>query len=771
MIRLKRWNISRALTKMILYMTLTMLLMVTLLSKILYDKFEQIGLKNAYEVNQKLLAQLAYNLDYMNETVRSISITQYFTPGNTLLMQAKDMDTFDKIKSVNAFHNIIVNNPLLHSAILYNHRTGDYHFIDSAEDRELMARFKENGDLPILKPIPRILNQEPVFTYFMYEKGDKDIFDNGALVLNVKMDWLRNELNKFINDDTNYMIVNNQGQVIIDAKNKFQPFETVRWQDFQGLNEARQSDSHMFAYTNNERRLVSFLDIPGTEWAFISDTPSDSVFHFILEVKRQTMLCAVLGMFFAVLVSVALSRIFYSPMGNLVKKVKSVAGEMGDAKDEADYIEKAFRISIDRYTAYKTSTQDLMKENAIKSLLMDSHSASAAGIESLRELSDFFRPGRFYFLVLLTFDQLKHYERMSTAEKQLVKFTVLNIAGEVFGEWEACEKTYLGDGEFVYLLGTNSPDIDSQMKTLHQNIRIFQSLFNRVHKSITMSAMIAKPSEENIKLPDLYKEAQRLRQYRLSFGSACVIESGAVLPQAAEPLYPANMEKKLVEAVKAKNPEGMKDAYVQFIAALGRCDEHRLMLSLLQLSLAIGQTLHETNRNRFEKMSVDPGRFQSDILQSDTLEEMEIQFFQLFEKIAAHSSQPIEMKHQVIVQSVIDYIHLHLADEDLSPKAIAAEFKLSVGHLGDLFKQVVETSISKYIFDLRMEKVKYLLRTTDKSVKEVAASAGLYNEANFYKAFKKEFGVTPNEYRLHTAVEGVKGSYPEKARKSGEMTV
>jgi YesN/AraC family two-component response regulator len=40
-----------------------------------------------------------------------------------------------------------------------------------------------------------------------------------------------------------------------------------------------------------------------------------------------------------------------------------------------------------------------------------------------------------------------------------------------------------------------------------------------------------------------------------------------------------------------------------------------------------------------------------------------------------------------------------------------------------------------------------LLKNTSKSVKEIAAKVGYNNEATFYKLFKKQYGITPAEYR------------------------
>ena len=49
-----------------------------------------------------------------------------------------------------------------------------------------------------------------------------------------------------------------------------------------------------------------------------------------------------------------------------------------------------------------------------------------------------------------------------------------------------------------------------------------------------------------------------------------------------------------------------------------------------------------------------------------------------------------------------------------------------------------------------MEHAAELLRGTHLSVTEIAAACGIENSSYFYTLFKKQFGMTPNEYkRLH----------------------
>jgi transcriptional regulator GlxA family with amidase domain len=55
--------------------------------------------------------------------------------------------------------------------------------------------------------------------------------------------------------------------------------------------------------------------------------------------------------------------------------------------------------------------------------------------------------------------------------------------------------------------------------------------------------------------------------------------------------------------------------------------------------------------------------------------------------------------------------------------------------------------VGRWIRDVRLERARDLLRTTDAAVKEVASRVGYANESAFARAFMREHGVSPARYR------------------------
>lgn len=78
---------------------------------------------------------------------------------------------------------------------------------------------------------------------------------------------------------------------------------------------------------------------------------------------------------------------------------------------------------------------------------------------------------------------------------------------------------------------------------------------------------------------------------------------------------------------------------------------------------------------------------------------------------------------------------------------LAAQFSISETSLKNYFRGVFGQNISIYLREVRMKKAAELLATTRLSVAEVAEQVGYMNQSKFASVFKKQFGLSPLEYR------------------------
>lgn len=101
------------------------------------------------------------------------------------------------------------------------------------------------------------------------------------------------------------------------------------------------------------------------------------------------------------------------------------------------------------------------------------------------------------------------------------------------------------------------------------------------------------------------------------------------------------------------------------------------------------------------------------------------------------------------VKKAMDYIY-HNLTEQITLDDIAKAVGMSRSHFSTVFKATLGVTLWDYICEKRIELVmRKLEQETDKSMLEIALECGFNNTANFNKAFKKQTGRTPREYKVH----------------------
>lgn len=99
------------------------------------------------------------------------------------------------------------------------------------------------------------------------------------------------------------------------------------------------------------------------------------------------------------------------------------------------------------------------------------------------------------------------------------------------------------------------------------------------------------------------------------------------------------------------------------------------------------------------------------------------------------------------VKETIHYILWHYMDQNLSIKVLADHADLSQNYLCSLFKQNTGTTINNVMMDVRIEKAKKLLRTSDLRLYEIANKVGMADPNYLSSMFKSRCGMTPSQYR------------------------
>lgn len=122
-----------------------------------------------------------------------------------------------------------------------------------------------------------------------------------------------------------------------------------------------------------------------------------------------------------------------------------------------------------------------------------------------------------------------------------------------------------------------------------------------------------------------------------------------------------------------------------------------------------------------------------------------LQFMVEINRLARTNVTPVPKREEPdLVSQVLAYIGNHY-QESITLESLAAEFYVSKYHLSHEFSHRVGTSVYRYVIFRRLMQARELMAEGN-APGEVYQHCGFGDYANFYRAFKGEYGISPREF-------------------------
>jgi transcriptional regulator GlxA family with amidase domain len=109
-------------------------------------------------------------------------------------------------------------------------------------------------------------------------------------------------------------------------------------------------------------------------------------------------------------------------------------------------------------------------------------------------------------------------------------------------------------------------------------------------------------------------------------------------------------------------------------------------------------------------------------------------------------SQPQEA---AFMQKINALITVNLGNENFDTNALCKAMSMSRTQLFRRLKLLIRLAPAHHIKNMRLQKAKELLETTDLTVSEIAFKTGNQTVSHFTKIFKKQYGIPPSVFRLN----------------------
>lgn len=107
------------------------------------------------------------------------------------------------------------------------------------------------------------------------------------------------------------------------------------------------------------------------------------------------------------------------------------------------------------------------------------------------------------------------------------------------------------------------------------------------------------------------------------------------------------------------------------------------------------------------------------------------------------------MDNKELINKAVEYAAAHAGNADITLEDIANHAGFSMDYFNRMFLSHTGFTVMAYVGYRRLKKAVILLRNTDKTVLDIALEVGYSSHEGFTKAFKKEYGMTPSDYRRY----------------------
>lgn len=343
---------------------------------------------------------------------------------------------------------------------------------------------------------------------------------------------------------------------------------------------------------------------------------------------------------------------------------------------------------------------------------------------------------------------------LSYTDRSLLLYAVQNIAEELLSE-EACfESVVYDDSRFAWFMqARNGGSFERMRLFVEENLDAIQRNC-RVLLQLSISVAMHRHRLQWEELPDISAELQRLlfRGTGRKHEMVMYLETDA---DAAEDRRQAKLRgeinkfAKIVKLFEAGDPGSFLEQLKKWLDGFMEQDDPLFMEAYYTAA-----TFLLSSMNRLADGSASDPALVKKLLHLDSFGSRGAAcqcLLDTAECIIAREGEEQERTSEAFIRQLDKYIELHLSD-DLSLLRLAEIARFNPQYLSRLYKQVMGIGISDRILELRLTEAKRLLDDTHHKVQDIAVKVGFQSAPYFTRFFKKQTGLTPQEYRTRRAL-------------------
>ncbi|MDF2888382.1 MAG: two component transcriptional regulator, AraC family [Lacrimispora sp.] len=353
-----------------------------------------------------------------------------------------------------------------------------------------------------------------------------------------------------------------------------------------------------------------------------------------------------------------------------------------------------------------------------------------------------------FYILSVTIDDFNVVRKKGDfMDLELLIFTMDNILDELFGRHHRSEVFQYGEYDFAVAVNREEQDYETFFTEMEKEFGIFVNC-SRQYYGLGVSGAL---SGECMGIQEL-KDAitQNRDTLKLRFFS----ESGKL--HSYEPnireivALPSEYHNSVLESLAAEHHfygiRKFMEGFFCFLKEKNRWEpeEIRYLLRKAYGTLSAAFARGRVDIDMFlDKNGLNMEASINDYTYLEKIRLSVLELVELYKKEYESNSGRILRKEVAEAKS---FVRSHMKEE-LQVADIAALVNMSGSYFSHVFKKEEGISFLEYVYRVRMDHARYLLKSSDLKVNEIADEVGILNPNYFSTQFKKSVGQSPLEYR------------------------
>ncbi len=710
------------------------------------QQFSSYALKQIDKVNRIEVEHAQENSRFVFRKMIAYGLNMYQDKSIQLWLTDRTETPEHQVDAMKAAANFSTTEPFIEDIYLFNMRTE--HALDLKFGLSSFARFPDRAALDIvMQPRKSYLN------FISYERdGQRKLAlviptvpsgqqSFGYLVMVMETGLIRQYLLK---DDRQSgmrsFILDSDGRVVLGSNGSEDLHAEL----------ARKSAAESGSFTHRyegELWSVQYARIDPQGWTLYITAKVEQIRSDFDSFRDKMLLFAVLFVVLMLGVLFWNSRRTYKPFSQLAEQLETklgsrLNGETGEGpREEYNVLRSGIEILADQVDKLDTSMREhksVIKAEYLRQWIVQGK--LIAPVEGfLKEHTALLGEDSLHVGVMRINEYSLFEERYNFASRKLIKYAIGNIAEEILDRYWSAEAVDLGGDHLVVLLSGSDVPMDKLVETMEE---VGRQVVRWTRIGVTIA--VSGPNAYGDDLKAIYGHIRELTMLKFISGEDKVYleQDFEAFMARVQPLPDDHLLDELIKRIRMGKAEEVGES---LDLIFGPMQTMRYADSKFQISLIL-YTLFKTFNKLPSVESVE--RIESILDRFDTLAGIKGWLSQELREIMGDlSNKKGASRRDEIVKEIVEYVGTHLHDPMLTIDEISEHVSLSTRYIRQLFKEVWDTTLSDYIMERRIDRVKELLETTDWTVTDIGERSGFQTKSNFFTTFKKATGMTPSQYR------------------------